>query len=274
MKENTTIYINAGGRGTRLNPLFTPSKETGITKSLLAFSGTPLIDMHVQLFRELGFKKIIVSAGDHYSVNDHFQSSALHSPYLGSELEVINQEIQYDTAGDLLQIVKNRLINTPYVLVENVDTLLSCDILKFLSHHKNKELNATIALTSKKGVPNEGAFSMDIDDLVMQNNEGNDVNKPLPLGAQWNGSSTGAVVFNTEFLEQYPWNSGDGSLSIYRDLLPELIEEKNLSGYSNGKDFFIDVGTPESYLKIKRREGSFFGALRKRILSYSNSSPK
>lgn len=262
MLKDTTIYINAGGRGTRLNSVFPASEKTGITKALLSFSGTTLIDMHIRLFRDLGFQNIIIAAGDHYTVQDHL----LKFGPLPNGIKIITQDIQYDTAGDLLKVVQDGQITTKYVLVENVDTILDIDIFRFIQHHIRSGLSSTIALTQRVGVPNEGAFIMDEWNRVVINNEGNN-RQYIESPGTWNGSSTGTVLFNIDFLKQYQWTCNNSSL--YRDLLPELVQSNQLSAYNNEKKYFIDVGTPNPYYKIKRREDMLFKALYDRFLSYS-----
>jgi hypothetical protein len=53
---DTIGYINAGGRGTRLNGIFTPDRQTGIAKALLAIGEPPirLIDHHIANLQQQG----------------------------------------------------------------------------------------------------------------------------------------------------------------------------------------------------------------------------
>ncbi|MDX9913852.1 MAG: hypothetical protein RBS77_04695 [Candidatus Moranbacteria bacterium] len=56
-KENlfsqTTVYINASGRGTRLESIF-PKGPSGVTKALIDFNGEPMIQNHTDLLADLG----------------------------------------------------------------------------------------------------------------------------------------------------------------------------------------------------------------------------
>ncbi len=55
----TVGYLNAGGRGTRLNGLFAPDEKKGIAKALLSIGnpGVCLIDHHITNLRQQGIKK-------------------------------------------------------------------------------------------------------------------------------------------------------------------------------------------------------------------------
>ncbi len=63
----TAIYINAGGRGTRMESVFEKG-DHGVTKALIDFNDKPMVQNHVNLLRELGFGNIIVGAGDHLNI--------------------------------------------------------------------------------------------------------------------------------------------------------------------------------------------------------------
>jgi NDP-sugar pyrophosphorylase family protein len=119
-------------------------------------------------------------------------------------------------------------------------------------------------LTTKKGVPNENAFFVDENGKVVFTKEGGNKNiiKKLVNFKGYRGSSTGVVVFSKEFLLKYKWKTGNGRLSIYRDIVPELIKQEKLMAYNTGRVFFIDTGTPDRYRAVKRHEGSIFGGLK------------
>ncbi len=70
---------------------------------------------------------------------------------------------------------------------------------------------------------------------------------------EWEGSSTGAVIFNTDFLQDLARKWNGSPQSVYRDVLPEMVKNNQVSAYNNGGKFFIDVGTPENYQKAIMR---------------------
>ncbi len=85
-----------------------------------------------------------------------------------------------------------------------MDTLLYADLEKFIRQHEDGGAMATIILTTKKGVPNEGAFFVDEGNNVVFSKEvrnKNDLVEP-DNWSQFRGSSTGTIIFKTDFLRQ------------------------------------------------------------------------
>ena len=62
-------------------------------------------------------------------------------------------------------------------------------------------------------------------------------------------------------MRSYQWKSGDGKLSIYRDIIPRVVETGDLYAFDNEDNIFVDTGTPDKYYQIKRRENKIFNAL-------------
>lgn len=273
----TTVYINAGGQGSRLKNTIKPADiigydENRVTKALLKFSQSakPLIDLQLQLIKELGFKNIVVGAGDHKNISEYLKNSQ----ELASTTEVITTDKQEDTGGDFIKALRQANNPGKHILVENVDTLIYIDNLPdLLEEHIKNKATATIVLTELKGVPNEGAFLVADNGQVIFSREGrNQENSPEPEGWQgFRGSSTGVVVFDTAAVINYPWQEGDGPLSIYKDILPDLIKSGGLYAYNNGKNLFKDIGTEPDYLQAKRHEDKLLGALGNKYLKNKNT---
>lgn len=263
--NQTTVYINAGGRGTRLESVF-PKGPSGVTKALIDFNGKPMVENHSDILLKLGFKNIIIGAGDHLNIKEHYKGKE------NDRVNVVNVEIQEDTGGDLIKAVRESENSGKNILVENVDTVLYIkDLEKLLAQHEKTGATATIVLTTKKGVPNEGAFFVDESGKVIFSREARKEDS-LSEPEKWTGfrgSSTGAVIFKTNFLQSYDWQSGKGSLSVYRDIVPELIKRGELYAYDNENNLFTDTGTPEKYSQIKRHEKKLFTALADKYLNQS-----
>ncbi len=263
--KQTTVYINAGGRGTRLEPVVQKG-EHGITKALLRFDGDTLIEKHIKLLSKFNFGGIIVGGGDHLNLTQYLQQQDLENVIID------NTEKQEDTGGDLIKAIRKYNCGKN-ILVENVDTILLVDNFdKLLKQHNETNALGTIVLTTKKGVPNEGAFYVDENGKVIFSREARNQSsvKEPNNWTGFRGSSTGAVIFSTDFLKQYNWKAGDGRLSIYKDLVPELIEMGGLYAYDNENNFFMDVGTPDKYKQIKRHP-KIFGAVGARYLKNNNN---
>lgn len=64
LRQLVTVYINAGGRGTRMEGIKGIKKtEVGITKALVNFNGKPMVQHHVDIVRALGFRNVVVGGG-------------------------------------------------------------------------------------------------------------------------------------------------------------------------------------------------------------------
>ena len=75
--QRTTMYINAGGRGTRLAGLFKPG-STGVTKGLIEIGDQPIVQDHLDILSGIGLRNIIVGAGDHFDIKEYLKISQNH----------------------------------------------------------------------------------------------------------------------------------------------------------------------------------------------------
>ncbi|MFW0862484.1 MAG: nucleotidyltransferase family protein [Candidatus Komeilibacteria bacterium] len=262
--KETTVYINAGGRGTRLEPVL-PKDKKGIAKAMIEFNEQPMIKNHTDLLLKLNFKNIIVGAGDHTNIADYYSENDIDD----ERLDIVDTATQEDTGGDLIKAVRQVENVGKNVLIENVDTVLYVDRLdSLLAQHEQSGATATIVLTTAKGVPNENAFFVDESGKVVYTKEGSSDEQEEPK--EWSGfrgSSTGMVIIDSNFIKSYDWSPGDSRLSVYRDMVPELIKRGLLFAYNNGDSLFADIGTPEKYKKFKRHEKQLFNALGDKYLN-------
>lgn len=243
-------YINAGGRGTRLNGLFTPDPETGIAKALLEI-GVPkvkLVDHHIANFQQHNVERIVVAAGDQPEVYDY-----IHDTYNNNEVAVTRTQEQLGTGGDLTSYARESGVIDP-IIIQNVDTILDIDFEQLISQFAQQRrlgAQACIALTLNSGVPNEGAFLVDINDKVISSEEFIGTNQQMSTQAvdriKYRGSSTGAVMIQPDFLRRQSWRRQDGQLSLYSQILRHAWREDSLYSYDNGHRLFQDVGTVDAW---------------------------
>lgn len=246
-------FINAGGRGTRLESIFPKDSKLGITKALLPFGSTTLVDYQIERLLAAGFEKVVVSAGDHTHLVEYI--SARYGS--DSRIGVVCFSEQLGTGGDLIRFMRQEVVPGGLIFVVNVDTLLRMSEQTVVSFHVHRRAGATIVLTRKSGVPNEGSWARrKSDGLVLHSKEASVVFQlPEPNCLDCEAlSSTGAVLLDTRILSQFEWDPEDhNSLSLYRDILGWCVCKKILYGYDNSKGLFLDIGTPDSYGKMTRR---------------------
>lgn len=240
--ETPVGYINAGGRGTRLNGLFTPNPNTGIAKALLSI-GDPevrLIDHHVANLRQQNIERVVIAAGDQPDVYEYVRDVYADD----SALTVTRSVDQLGTGGDLVEYARSVESKSP-LLIQNVDTILDIELQDFFGYFVAKRrlgALAVIALTLNKGVPNEGAYAVANDGLVLHSSEFGSSNEEEKVD-NYRASSTGAVLMDIESIKSRPWRRQDGQLSLYGDCLDSVWRRNSLYAYNNQYRFFRDVGT-------------------------------
>lgn len=243
--DNLSTYINAGGRGTRLNPLFTPDPRHGVTKALLQVGQPPipLVDHHVNKQLATEASRIVVGAGDHTHVARHVDERFAREP----RVMTATSDAQYGTGGDLVRAVRRQPeAFDEHIMVANVDTILDIDEHDLHRHHLDRAAGLTIALTTQRGVPNQDAYRVASDGQVLHTAEAvsNLVDQAeADALAAYRASSTGALVVSRELLADIDWEEGDGQLSLYRDVIGSLLTKSQVYAYNNEDRLFTDVGT-------------------------------
>jgi NDP-sugar pyrophosphorylase family protein len=252
--SGVTGYVNAGGRGTRLNTVFAPDAKIGVTKALLEV-GDPslrLIDHQVNKLLAAGVDNVVVAAGDHEIVVNYLNEAYGDAPVTG-----VWSPLQLGNGGDLLRTVQEYPhLFSPTITIANVDTILEWSEASAVVAHRTSGADLTILLTLNKGVPNEDAFYVSDDNRVLYSAESTRNPRSVEVAkttASFRGSSTGSMVIGTAFLKEIEWRPDDGALSLYKDVVAAALMKGKLFAYSNGGNFFIDVGTVITWTRIQEK---------------------
>jgi NDP-sugar pyrophosphorylase family protein len=250
--NSATAYINAGGRGTRISPAL-PENFTdpaiGVSKALLEVGGqkTFLVDHHIRKLLSVGMHNIVAGVGDHGNVKRYVDFTYRTYP----NVSAIESPHQRGTGGDLIDAVNNYDFFCRSIFVNNVDTILDIDEADFLDAHHCSQAGMTIALTQRTGVPNEGAFSVNLNNKVIHSAEAalNPIDsQTASTQRDWNGSSTGAVFVEKDLLQEFArQNNPDESISLYRDIIAYALGQSALYAYNNQLKYFLDVGTVDTW---------------------------
>lgn len=249
MSEKVTAYINAGGRGTRLNSVLVPHPDYGVIKALLEVGEPPivLIDHHIKKMTQAAIGNIVVAAGDVGAVKEY-----VGKRYNNEQVEITTASCRRGNGGDLLADVhEHPELFAERILITNADTVLELDEPDFLSFQGNTGAPVSIALTRNKNVPNQDGFYVDKTNKVIYSTESEvhiQTKRQAARAAKWRGSSTGAVVVETDFIKNITTNFHKGNTSLYGDIIGKAISEKAVSGYDNGNKFFMDLGTVSTWL--------------------------
>jgi mannose-1-phosphate guanylyltransferase len=229
--EGRVAVILVGGEGTRLRPL---TERT--PKPMLPLAGRPLLAFTFDHLRRHGVERAVLSCG--YlptQIEEHFGGDAD-----GLALEYRIEPEPLGTGG-AIRFGANGISKTFFAL--NGDSLRAADLDALLAFHRERGAKATILLTP---VPDPSRYG-----LVRLADGGRVegfLEKPRPEEIDTDLINAGLYVLEPEVLELVPPGR---AVSIERDVFPRLVEEGTVHGLAL-PGYWLDVGTPESYLQAHR----------------------
>jgi mannose-1-phosphate guanylyltransferase len=223
--------ILAGGEGTRLRPL-----TNNIPKAMVPVLNRPFLEHVVKYLKRHGIGEIILAVGkSHRKIEDTFADGA----QLGVKIIYSVEEFALGTAG----AVKNagRFLDDSFVVL-NGDVFTDVDLNAMIQWHKENAAMVTIALTP---VDNPTVYG-----IVETDNRGRVkgfVEKPGWDRVTTNMVNAGIYVVEPGTLE---YIVADSYSMFERDVFPMLIARGcPVYGYPS-QGYWIDIGTPQNYLKL------------------------
>jgi mannose-1-phosphate guanylyltransferase len=223
--------ILVGGQGTRLRPL-----TERIRKDMLPLVDRPLLAYTFEHLRRHGVRHGIISCGYLPSqIQEHFGSR-----YGDLELEYRIESEPLGTAGGIA-FAADGLDSTFFAL--NGDSLREADLGALVDFHRSTAARATILLTPVADPTRYGLVRVGNDGRVSTFLE-----KPRPEEIDTDLINAGLYVLEPDVLDLVPT---DRHVSIERDVFPRLAEEGSVYGLALD-GYWLDVGTPESYLQAHR----------------------
>jgi len=219
-----------GGEGTRLRPL-----TCNVTKAMVPILNRPFLEHAILYFRKHGVEEIILAMG--YlpgAVEQYFGDGK----QMGVQLTYLVEESPLGNAG----AVKNAeaYLDQPF-LVFNGDVLTEIDLTEMIKRHREVKPKASIALTPVENPTIYGVVETDAEGMVKRF-----VEKPSWDKVTTNMINAGIYILEPEVLQLIP------PLTYFmfeHNVFPPLLEkgEPMLSYPSDA--YWIDIGTPEKYLK-------------------------
>jgi len=223
--------ILVGGEGTRLRPL-----TYDIPKSMLPIMEKPFMEHLLNLLRKHGICEVIFAAGYKSQVFiDHFSDGSSW----GMKLHHIIEDNPLGTAGG----VKNAesFIDDTF-LVFNGDILTDMDLAALVDAHRKKKAFGTIALTPVENPTIYGVVETMEDGRIIKFKE-----KPQFEEITTNLINAGVYVLEPEILSRIPLGE---KYSFEKQLFPSLLDEEMLMYSWETSSYWIDIGSPEKYLKV------------------------
>lgn len=224
--------ILVGGEGTRLRPL-----TVNTPKAMVPILNRPYLEHTFDYLNGHGIKDIILALGYlPHRIKAHFDNA--HG--LQSRLTYVVESSPLGTAG-AVKNVEPYLSGEPF-FVFNGDIVTDLDLRAMYEFHCRQKAKVTIALTAVENPTAFGVVEADGDGRVQRF-----VEKPSWDAVTTNMINAGVYILAPEVLETIP------SQTYYmfeQGLFPLLLKrgERVYSYPVNG--YWIDMGTPEKYLRL------------------------
>jgi len=225
--------ILVGGQATRLLPL-----TCNTPKAMLPVLNIPFLEHVIRYLSKHQIKDIILAQG---YLAQPIESYFGDGSQLGVKLNYVVEDTPLGTAG----AVKNaeRYLDETFLML-NGDIFTDLDITGMIEYHLERKAKATIALTPVGDPTSYGLVETDAEGRITRFLE-----KPKQSEVTTNTINAGTYVLEPEILAQMPPQT---KVSIEREVFPLLLEEgKPVYAYPSSA-YWIDMGTPEKYLRLHR----------------------
>ncbi len=225
--------ILAGGKGTRLRPLtvFTP-------KPVVPVINKPFLLYQIEVLRRVRITDITLSLS--YQP-DKIEGVLNEAGDLGAKVHFITEPNPMGTGGAYRFAAADPRETT---IVFNGDILTNCDLKKMIGFHKANKAEATIALTPVEDPSRYGLVASGPSGAVLEFLE-----KPKPEELQRVAANTinaGIYILEPSILDLIP--EGENRSFEY-NVFPDILARKMpFFAYVIDKEYWRDIGTPESYL--------------------------
>lgn len=222
--------ILVGGEGTRLRPL-----TWRRPKAIVPILNRPFLEYLVGYLKEHGITEVILAMG---YLPDPIQDCLGDGSKLGVRLHYVVEDSPMGTSG----AVKNAesLLDETF-LVFNGDIITEIDLTDMIRLHLEGKVSVSIALTPVDNPTIYGVIETDEKGRVRRF-----VEKPGWDEVTTNMINAGIYVVEPEILERIPASRPS---MFEHDIFPSLLDDgKPMLGYPSDA-YWIDIGTPEKYLK-------------------------
>jgi mannose-1-phosphate guanylyltransferase len=222
--------ILVGGEGTRLRPL-----TCNTPKAIVPILNRPLLEHLLIYLKEHGVTDVILAVG---YLPDPIQSCLGDGSQLGVRLTYLVEESPLGTAG----AVKNAesYLDEPFI-VFNGDIITEIDLTAMMKRHKEVKPKVSIALTPVDNPTIYGVVEANSQGIVQRF-----IEKPSWDKVTTNMINAGIYILEPEVLAHV----SPSTPSMFENyLFPRLLEMgEPILGYPSDA-YWIDIGTPEKYLK-------------------------
>lgn len=225
--------ILAGGKGTRLRPL-----TLNTPKPIVPILRRPFLALQIELLKKTGIHEIVLSLS--------YQPRRIEEIFGdGSDLGVrIHYTMEPEPLGTAGAVKNAETLLRNRTIVFNGDILSDLDLGEVLQFHESVGAKATIVLTPVANPSAYGLVETEKDGKVRRFLE-----KPSYDEITCDTINAGVYVLEKELFDFIPAGK---NYSFERGFFPQLLRER-VPFYSYvHRGYWIDIGTPEKYLKVHR----------------------
>jgi mannose-1-phosphate guanylyltransferase len=225
-----------GGFGTRLRPLTLHTK-----KELMPVANRPFLGHVLANLAKHGVDEAILTTGYLAEAFEDFPEDESH----GVKLTIVRETEPLDTCG-AVKNVEGLLDGT--FLVLNGDIFTSLDITKLVAYHRERDALGTLTLTPVDDPSAYGLVPIDEDGRIQRF-----IEKPRADEIVTNLINAGTYVLEPHILDFVPGGEPYSFERVHEGgLFPLMLAEgEPLYGFVSN-DYWLDIGTPEKYLKANR----------------------
>ena len=225
--------ILAGGKGTRLRPL-----TLNTPKPIVPILARPFLGLQIDLLKKTGIDNVVLSLS--------YQPRRIEEIYGdGSGHGVkIHYTVEPEPLGTGGAVKNAEHLLEGRIVVFNGDVLADLDLAAVLRFHEERQAKATIVLTPVDNPTAYGLVETAEDGRVQRFLE-----KPSYDEITCDTINAGVYVLEPELLDYFP----DGeNYSFERGFFPSLLEDEVPFYAYVHRGYWIDIGTPEKYLRVHR----------------------
>ncbi len=227
------MFILGAGLGTRLRAL-----GLDVPKVMAPIGGKPLLQHHIELFREQGFAEFIVNL--HYlpeKITGHFGDGSK----FGVKLTYSHEPELLGTAGGVKKM--EAVLRGETFVVLYGDNLVKVDLQPLIQVHRDRQAEATVALMESPEPWTGGVVETEADGRVRRF-----VEKPPREQVTTNLINAGILVLEPVVLDLIPAGT---FYDFGKDVLPAMLRDGRPVFAMKPDAYIQDIGTPERLAKAR-----------------------
>ena len=226
---NTAIIL-AGGMGTRLKTII-----SDLPKPMAPIMNVPFLTYQLNYLKHFSIKKVIFSVGYlSEKIIAHYNQS-----FENISIEYSIEKNPLGTGGGIRMAMSN--LNEDLVLILNGDSFFDLDLEQFYNLHLEQKSEFSLALRYVNNSERYGNIEFNSSNQITSFIEKNQLNQSGYINA-------GVYILSKKLYLQN--TNSNINFSIEKDFFEKQLNQLIIKGFEF-KDYFIDIGIPEDYLKAQ-----------------------